>query len=106
MFFSSVVERRGEDLAVVLDQPAALVRAAHEGEEDAAVDALQGLLHGLAGDDAFIVFAQNDVDGAPQNGDLGHRQKADSADQDEQAAETEDQFLPDSEHDGAPPTSR
>ena len=57
---------RGEAGAVLLGDRKPLLRLAGQGEEGAAVHPLQSLLHLLAGDDALVVLAQDDVDRAAE----------------------------------------
>ncbi len=89
---------RFEGAQVVADELVPLPRVAEKAEKDSAVDALQRLLHLLAGDDAPVVLAQDDVDRNAQLGEVENALGPDDDDDDEKRAESEGDLLAKSKH--------
>ena len=70
---------------IVTDEFVPLRRMAEKNEKNSAVDALQGFLHLLAGDDAPVIFAQDDVDRSAQPGKMEDALGPDDDDDDREA---------------------
>ncbi len=87
------LERLLETRLVLRDLVVPLLLRAQEHEHRAAVHPFQGILHLLAGDDAPVIFPEDDVDGLPQGGDPRDVVDPDRGDDDQQTAESEGQFL-------------
>ena len=83
---------------IVADEFAPLAGMAEKDEEDPAVDAFQRFLHLLAGDDAPVIFAQDDVDRSSQPGEMEDALGPDDDDDDEKRAESQGYFLAETEH--------
>ena len=82
-----------KDGFVLKDQILAFLGVAEESEEQAAVDSLQALLHLLAGDDAAVVLAEDDVDRIAQARKVDDALNAEGHQDNEQDAEAQNQFL-------------
>ena len=91
-----------EQLHPVFDLAPAIGIIPQKREDDPAVDALERFLHFLAGHDAAVVLAQDDVDRFAQVPDLQDGHHANAGHDHQQTAEAQHEFLPDAEH-GSPP---
>ncbi len=66
---------------------------AEKDEQDPAVHALQGFLHLLAGDDASVILAEDDVDRYAQLGEMEDALGSDDDEDDEERAESQGYLL-------------
>ena len=88
-----------ESGSIVADELVPLPRVAEKDEQGPAVHALQGFLHLLAGDDAPVVLAQDDVDRYAQLGEMKDALRTDDDDDEQERAESQRDLLAKSEHD-------
>jgi hypothetical protein len=89
---------RFESGLVVADKRFSLLGMSEEDEKGAAVDALQGFLHLLCGDDTPVVLAQDHIDRNAQPGKVEEALRADDKDDDEERPEPERDLLAESKH--------
>src|SRR5262249_11369628 len=91
------LERLLEARAVRGGELPAAPPVAGEREEGGAVEALERLLHLLAGEDALVVLPQDDVDRAAQAVEEGDRVEAAGQEDGEEAAEAQGELRPQAE---------
>ncbi|MCK7500711.1 MAG: hypothetical protein MZW92_68740 [Comamonadaceae bacterium] len=93
MLLSSTMKGLFEGGLIDADELVPLPRVAQKDEEDPAVDALQRFFHLLAGEDAPVVLAQDDVDRDAQLGEMEDALGPDDDDDDEERAESQGYLL-------------